>query len=301
MKEQKFTKKDFDAKYPNDDVCLDRIFKGKYGNTPFECPDCGKITKFHRVKGRKCYSCQFCGYQIHPLTGTIFHKSSTPLTDWFYAIYLFSQSKNGVAAKELERQLGVTYKCAWRMAKQIRLLLNQKKAPLTGTVEIDETYVGGKEGNKHWDKKAKNNGQEWTDKKTMVIGAVSREEKRITATIIEKIDNSNVQPFIRKNIDIEAHINTDEATVYSDLKWEGYKHSVVNHGKKNWKKGKAHTNTIEGFWSQLKCSIHGTFHNVSPKYLQHYIDEFAYRYNNRKLKPVEIFTDLMLKVEMQGR
>lgn len=132
----KYTIKNFQKDFPNDDVCLDYIFKQKYPDTK----------QYYKVKGRKCYA-NPAGEQIHPLAGTIFEKSSTSLTNWFYAVYLFSQSKNGVSAKELERQLGVTYKCAWRIAKKIRELMSGDGDPLTGTVEVDETYVGGRKEN----------------------------------------------------------------------------------------------------------------------------------------------------------
>jgi transposase len=122
---EKFTIKQFEAKYPNDDACLDEIFRQRYGELT-ECPSCNKGTKFHRVKGRKCYKCQYCAFELHPLADTIFHKSSTSLKDWFRAIYLFANSKNGVSAKELQRHLGVTYKTAWRMANRIRLLFQNQ-------------------------------------------------------------------------------------------------------------------------------------------------------------------------------
>ncbi len=118
----KYTIKQFNEDYPNDDACLKRVFNSRYYNLK-ECPNCHKNTKFHRIVERKCFSCQNCAYQINPLAGTIFHKSSTSLKSWFFAIFLFSNSKNGVSAKELERHLGVTYKTAWRMAKQIRTLM----------------------------------------------------------------------------------------------------------------------------------------------------------------------------------
>lgn len=118
MKVAKYTIKNLKTEFPNDDICLDYIFKVRF-NKPV-CRQCQKEDCFYRVSNRKCYACSFCGYQIHPLAGTIFHKSSTKLTDWFQALFLFSASKNGVAATELQRQLGVTYKCAWRMTHQIR-------------------------------------------------------------------------------------------------------------------------------------------------------------------------------------
>lgn len=138
----KFTINDFNARFPSDDACLDEIFKNRYGHIK-------DFSKYYRVRGRKCYAHSETGKQIHPLAGTIFHKSSTSLWNWFYAMFLFSKSKNGVSSKELQRQLGVTYKTAWRMAKQIRLLFEQMDdTNLSGTVEMDEGYYGKKGGRK---------------------------------------------------------------------------------------------------------------------------------------------------------
>ena len=115
----KFTIKDFKKRFPNDDACLAELMKDRYGSVSI-CTDCNKETTFHRVKNRRCYECQWCGFQIHPTANTIFHKSRTPLTDWFYIMYLMTATRSGVSAKEVERQLGVTYKTAWRMCHQIR-------------------------------------------------------------------------------------------------------------------------------------------------------------------------------------
>jgi transposase len=136
------TVKEFNALYPDDDMCLKKVFLQRYKNLT-QCPNskCGKPFRYYRKRDRKAFECGFCGYLLYPLADTIFHVSSTSLKSWFYAIYLFSVSKNGVSAKELERHLGVTYKTAWRMAKQIRQLFTQGEDPLLDSVEVDETYV----------------------------------------------------------------------------------------------------------------------------------------------------------------
>ena len=139
----RYSIKNLQAEFPTDDKCLDYIYKVRFGSD-FACPCCKAVKSFYRVSTRKCYSCSHCGHQVYPTAGTIFHKSPTKLTDWFFAMFLFSSVRNGVSAKELERQLGVTYKCAWRMAHQIRSLMTQGKDPLDAMVENDETYVGGK-------------------------------------------------------------------------------------------------------------------------------------------------------------
>ncbi len=271
---EKFTIKQFEAKFPDDAACLEYIFQKRFGNLEI-CPHCNKKTKFYRVSGRKCYACPFCSYQLHPLADTIFHKSSTSLKNWFLAMYLFSNSKNGVSAKELERHLGVTYKTAWRMAKQIRQLFadqDQDDKLLGNIVEADETYVGGTRRGK------RGRGAEG---KTPVIGVVERGGE-VKAIVCTDTKAATVIPFICENVELGSQMMTDEYGSYKRISLNGFKHKTVNHGSKQYVIGDVHTNTIEGFWSQLKRSVNGTYHSVSPKYLQNYVDEFAYRYNHRQ-------------------
>jgi transposase len=271
MKIQKFTIKQFNQKYPNDDACLHEIFINRY-ETLTNCPSCKKKTKFYKVSNRKCYACQFCGYQIHPLANTIFHKSDTSLKNWFFAIYLFANSKNGVSAKELERQLGVTYKCAWRMAKQIRILFTQVGAILENIVEADETYIGGKSQGK------RGRGAEG---KTPVFGLVQRKGK-VVAHVVNNTKSSTIIPIVQNNVQTGSTMMTDEFGTYNPIRKAGYEHQRVNHTIKQYAVGDVHVNTIEGFWSQFKRSVNGTYHAVSPKYLQSYVNEFSYRYSHRK-------------------
>jgi len=268
--------------YPDDNACLDEIFNNRYGHLK-SCPSCKKKTNFYRIENRKVYSCQYCGYQISPLADTIFHKSSTSLKDWFYSIYLFSVSKNGVSAKELERQLGVTYKCAWRIAKQIRQLFKQNKDLLSDIIEIDETYIGGK----HKGKRGRG-----SENKTPVVGLAQR-KGNLKAKVVSNTNSYTVQNIMRDSVQLGSNIMTDEYRSYNVVRKLGFNHQTVSHFKEQWANGIAHTNTIEGFWSQLKRSINGTYHCVSPKYLQSYVDEFVYRYNNR-LSPFPIFLSLVL-------
>ena len=172
MKKEKFTIKHFNQRFCNDDACLEEIFSNRFGHLE-NCPACEAKFSFHKVSDRKCYSCAYCGHQIHPLANTIFHKSPTPLRSWFFAIFLFAASKNGVSAMELHRQLGVTYKCAYRMAQQIRKLFEEENnTKLKNEVEVDETYYGGKEINKHASKKTPNTQGRLTKKKTPILAAV---------------------------------------------------------------------------------------------------------------------------------
>ena len=275
----KYTIKDFRADFPNDKTCLAFIFNNRYPKG-LSCPKCDK-SAFHAVEGRRSYACA-CGFQVYPTEGTIFHKSPTPLTLWFHAIFLMSQSKNGVAAKELQRHLGVTYKCAWRIAKQIRLIMSPDGGPLGGLeiIEADETYVGGVRRGK------RGRGAEG---KTAVFGVVER-KGHVKTQVVPNVRQVTLMPLIQAMVPPNAVITTDESNSYNKVKSLGHLHETVRHGKGEYARGDVHTNTIEGFWSQFKRSVHGTFHAVSPKHLQTYLDEFSFRYNHRgEALPVLMF------------
>lgn len=267
----RYTKRQFDIEYPDDESCLESVFQNRYGDMKF-CPHCGAETTFYRVKKRQCYACQWCGFHLYPLADTIFRKTTVPLKDWFYAIYLFSVAKNGVSAKELERHLGVTYKTAWRMCKQIRLLMEQESIFLSGTVEMDETYIGGRK---------KGKAGRGSQNKTPVFGIVERKGS-VKAVATENLTHDTIRPIIQESVDEGTIINTDYFHLYKlFITALGYKHERINHSKGEYGRGMVHTNTIEGFWSQMKRSIDGTYHSVSKKHLQSYVNEFAYRYNHR--------------------
>lgn len=264
--------KEFNQQFPNDSACLDFMFKARWPKGCV-CPECGKKDCFHPIEKRRSYSCAWCGHQVYPTAGTIFHKSSTSLTSWFFAIFLMSASKNGVAAKELQRQIGVTYKTAWRMNHEIRkLMADGKPGKLMGIVEADETYHGGVRPGKRGRGAAG---------KTPIIGLVERGGK-VIAKVVDAVTTNNVFTNITQNVDRSAALYSDELAVYRYAPKWGYKHRKVNHGDKEYVRGEVHTNTIEGFWSQLKRSVNGTHHFISSKHLQKYVDEFSFRYNHRK-------------------
>ena len=266
----KFTIKDFRERYPDNDSCLDELLKRKYGDNP-TCPnpDCEhETTAFYRVKGRKVYECQWCGQQISPTAGTIFHKSATPLADWFYVMYLMTATRSGVSAKEVQRQLGVTYKTAWRMCNKIRQAMSEKPM-LENEVEMDETYVGGRTTMK---KKF--------DNKTPVVGAVKRGGK-VTTEVTQDASATTLQRIMKTHIKAGSKIYTDEWKGYHRTRLLGYNHLSVIHSARQWADGNVNTNSIEGFWSQLKRGISGTYVSVSPQHLQKYVDEYVFRYNQR--------------------
>lgn len=268
----RYTLKDFKTEYPDDAACLRSVLENRYVDT---CPRCGVIgVKWHPITGRKGFVCSECDRHVYPLADTIFRKSETSLWNWFYAIYQFSVAKNGVSAKELERTLGVTYKTAWRMCKQIRLLMAQDADMLGGggaSVEVDETYICGK----------RKLSRKFTNK-SIVFGQVERDGS-IKAKHVKSSGARVLLPEIEQNITKGTDIYSDEHGAYRTLKRRGYTHTTVNHSTLEYVRGIAHTNTIEGFWSQLKRSIDGSYHAVSPKYLQSYVDQFVFMHNHRAI------------------
>ena len=267
----RYTVADFNKEFPDEDSCLQRVFDDRYGDVK-DCPYCGVInTKFYRVRGRKCFACMHCGYQLHPLAQTIFHKSSTPLKSWFYALYLFSVSKNGVAAKELERHLGVHYQTALRMTRQIRKLMEQDTSKLGGegkTIEADETYFGKAYKTKRG-----------LYRKTPVLGVVER-GGAVRAMVVDTASSALTKRFFADRVVIESELHTDESRIYL---WTNsvMKHENVMNSKWEYARLEVTTNSIEGFWGILKSSIAGTYRGVSERHLQSYVDEFAWRYSHR--------------------
>ena len=273
MKTAKYTLKEFNQTYPTDDTCLDRIFKGRYPNGVY-CPKCQKVTKYYKRAGLKVYACEFCGNSISPTADTIFHKSDTPLKSWFYAMFLMSNTKTGISAKQLQRELGVTYKTAWRMFNQIRKLMDENVNPLTGMVEVDETYIGGARQGKRG---------RGASGKSVVMGMVERDGNAI-AKVIPNVKAKTLLPMIEQRVAKENKtvVFTDELPSYNRVEKLGYTHEIVQHSAKQYVRGIAHVNTVESLWSTIKRGIDGVNHSVSPLYLQSYLDSYVFRYNHRK-------------------
>jgi transposase len=278
-----YTRADLDRDFPDDVACLDYLWRQNLSSDGehAHCPKCGIERKFHRVNARPSYSCDTCGHHLHPTAGTIFHKSSTGLDLWFRAIFLMGSTRCGVSAKQIERELGVTYKTAWRMANLIRnQLMKQDDEPLSGEVEVDETFVGGKpRSSDHV--RGRGGSARWRDQKTVVWGAVER-KGQVRAKVIPSAGGLIVRGQVRKYVLPASTVFTDEYRAYVTLPREGYEHHRINHRAKVYVDGDVHTNTIEGFWGLVKNGLRGTHHAVSQKWLQSYLDEFAWRYNHRK-------------------
>jgi transposase len=273
MKTKTFTINQFFKQFPDDSSCLDHLMQTRYGES-LNCPKCGKNGKFSRVKKIPAYQCAWCGHHIHPMSGTPFERSSTPLQKWFYAMYLFTTSRHGVPAKELQRQLGVTYKTAWRMGHEIRKYMGEVDGDsgLSGHVEVDETLIGGRVEVKPRKNRLAN--------KTTVLGMIER-GGNIMTKVVPNTKTKTLIPIIQDNVAEGSTISSDEYRVYRNLRKAGYKHGACNHNVRQWVNGIHHTNSLEGFWSHLKNSIKGTHVHVSKKHLGKYLGEFEYRYNMR--------------------
>lgn len=268
---EKYTIKDFQKDFPNDAACLEWLRHRRWPKI-IECQGCKREAKYYRIKARKVYGCEFCGHQISPTAGTIFHKSRTYLTTWFYTIYLMAQTRGGISAKQIERETGVTYKTAWRMCKQIRKMLDEDLDPMDGEVEIDESYFGGRRKGKRGRR---------AEGKTAVIGIADRSNGTIEAKAVPNTKSKTVLPIISDEVQRGAQIYTDEYAIYNPLRYMGYGHERVLHSRNIYVMGNVHTNTIDCFWALVKNGIKGVYHHCSPKYLQYYLDEYTFRYNHR--------------------
>jgi len=268
----RFTKKDFDKMFPDDAACLEWLKNRLYPEGIY-CDACASVTKHHRVKSRPSYSCDHCGHHVHPTARTIFHKSPTPLTVWFYAIYLMASTRCGISAKQIERETGVTYKTAWRMFKQIRTMLDEDKDPLGGSgkpVEMDESAFGGTTKRYKQPKK----------EKTCVFGVVER-KGRVRAMVASDRKADTLIPMVREHVLPKTTVFTDDFSSYDGLTVRGYRHHRINHSAGVYVLGTTHTQTIEGFWALIKNSLRGVYHSVGSHYLQSYLNEFSFRYNRR--------------------
>lgn len=273
----------FLEKYSNDEACLAKVLSVRFGFKPF-CSGCNRRRSFKKIKGRPVYQCGG-GHQLSPLAGTIFEKSTTKLQYWFYAMWLMTATRGGISAKQLQRELGVTYKTAWRMMKQIRILMGKRdNRLLKGVVEVDESFFGGKGHNRryvpHFNEKPKD----------IIMGMVERDGK----VIMKKIETTGriaLMEQVEKHIDKSATVMHDQFMGYKNLHKLGYDHNAVNHGK-TYVVGKVHTNNVEGPWGRIKPGIKGVYRKVSSKYIESYMDEYCFRFNNRKT-PDEMF-DLLL-------
>lgn len=285
-----YTITDFDREFPDDATCMEFLVRKFYPNGIY-CPKCEKVTKHHRDHNRPSYACQYCAHREHPLVGTIFEGSSTSLRLWFYAMYLMASTRCGISAKQIEREVGVSYKTAWRMFNRIRSTLAEDAGEMSGTVEMDEAYFGGKLRQADKAPYAHLEGTEkrqaaikaGMDKKTPVFGMVERSGK-VVAKVNPGNKNDTIMDTVKPRVLPGSMVYTDEAARYQkELPQAGYQHKRIHHSAAVYVDGDVHTNSIEGFWALTKGGIGGVYHSVSAKYLQDYLNEYAFRYNRQGL------------------
>ena len=286
---------EFLAEFPDDAACLEHLWRSRYApdGEHAECPKCMCERRFKRyatAQGRQSWTCTGCGHHVHPTAGTIFHGSSTSLRLWFHAMYLMTSTRCGISAKQLERELGVHYKTAWRMFNKIRNeLMADDGSMLEGKVEVDETGVHGKP---RGPKMTKKEAAQWRERQVSVLGMVER-GGRVRLRVIESRRGEPLSRPVRANVNPEAILFTDDWASYRPLAREFADHRVINHSAGSYVIGDIHTNTVEGFFGNLKTGMRGAYKQVSQKWLQSYLDEYAWRYNERFRGPRSMFHSLL--------
>ena len=284
---KKYSTNDFERDFPTDDACLEWLKANRWPDGIY-CEKCEKITNHYRIQGRPCYSCENCGSHVYPMAGTIFEDTKfNHLKIWFKAVAYMSVTRCGISSRQLSRDIGVTVKTGYRMWKQIRSILSEgNDIKFVGKVEVDETYIGGKKQGKRG---------RGSENKTVVLGFVER-KGRARAIVVPDVKAKTLVPAVESNVDKNATVYTDDLMSYNNLDKIGFNHKAIEHSKKIYVTGgDIHTNSVEGFWSQLKRSIDGTYHHVTPEHLQEYADEYSFRYSHRNDEQA-MFTTMMQQV-----
>ncbi len=293
---------EFMREWPDDAACLEWLWRERWSEdgTHADCPKCTKRWAFKRyaaTQRRQSWTCTGCGHHVHPTAGTIFHKSSTSLHLWFYAFYLMTSTRCGISAKHLERELGVNYKTAWRMLNKIRneLMDQDGDAPLSGDVEVDETAGGAKHVRAGDTAKGRAFANAKVSRRPTILGMVER-GGRVKARVVKSRGTEDVEIPIYTHVLPSSVIFTDE--------WLGYRsdhlirrfvaHRRIRHEDRIYVSGDVHTQTIEGFFGLMKNGIRGTYHAVSSRWLQGYLNEYAWRYNHRDDERAQ-FESLLLR------
>lgn len=305
--------------FKTEDICKSYYEQKRWGGN-VACPHCGSLKIYRTNRGFKCGE-KLCAKKFSVTVGTIFENSKIGLRTWFATMYLISTSKKGISSLQLAEQLGITQKTAWFVNHRIREMLKDAvSTKLTNSVEVDETFIGGKNKNRHKDKKVENSqGRSFKDK-TPVVGLLQRAEieiverphklikgkivkekiiikpSKVICQVVADTTQKTVEPIVNSNVEKGTNVYSDEWHAYNNLS-ENYKHKIVNHSAKEYVNGIAHTNGIEGFWSILKRGYIGIYHYMSKEHLHRYCIEFAYRYNNKELTGVEKFEEALRNVD----
>ncbi len=271
-------------RYHDEDNCIAYLEELRWPNG-VACPRCGSRS-ISRIQKPRVFDCNSCRYQFSVTSGTIFHDSHLPLWKWFATMYLMIESKKGISANQVKRTLGVSYKTAWYLCHRIRSAMSDGTPNLLkGIVEVDDTLVGGT---------TKGTGHGFKGNKSIVVGATERGgDTRLE--VIDGVDRKSLHDFIKSHTAPETEaIYTDNFPAYNGIADENTRHETVNHSADEWVRGDVHTNSVEGVWSLLKRSIMGSYHKVSTKHLDAYLDELEWRFNNRKNE--YLFRDTLLKL-----
>jgi len=295
-----FSLMEFVREFPDDAACLEDLWRKRYSDdgTHADCPKCDRegvvFKRYATAQGRQSWTCTACGHHVHPTARTIFAKSSTSLHLWYYAMYLMTSTRCGISAKQLEREIGVSYRTAWRMLNKIRNeLMAPDDEPLQGEVEVDETAGGAK----HVRAGDSARGLAYikrSDRPT--IWAAVERGGRVKAQVVKSRGTLDVEGPIFDNVLPSSMIFTDE--------WKGYTYRVgdrytghhrIKHEDRVYVSGNVHTQTVEGFFGLMKNGIRGTHHAVSSKWLPSYLNEYCWRYNERSNTTRSMFTTLLEK------
>lgn len=280
---------DFLNYFKTEEICLKYLQSIRFKDGEF-CPHCGH-KEIYTFSDGKTYKCAKCRKKFSIKIGTIFESSKISLKKWFIAIYLLSTNKKGISSVQLSEQVGVTQKTAWFMYHRIRETYKQNKGLISGTIEIDETYVGGKNKNKHNNKKEEGTQGRSTKTKTPIVGMAQRNGE-FRAQVVKNVNQKTIIDLMQKNFSKNTKIIADEYRIY-----DGLTDSRVNHSKKQYVIGDIHTNTIESFWALFKRGYIGIYHSMSAKHMQRFINETAFRLNNKELSNFEVVKNSLSHIE----
>ena len=282
--------------FQSKEACIEYLTQLRWAGKP-KCAFCDHDHVYELKGVYKRYKCAKCRKHFSAIKGTIFENSTVPLAKWFMAIFIMSTHRKGISSVQVGRDIGVTQKTAWFMMQRVRnafkqqSFINKDKLGKNNAVEVDESYLQGKPGNMHNKKRKAIESGERQQKKISIVGAVERGGE-VRAQVIEATNFNTIVPFLVKTVHQGSKLMTDEHVVYGTMK-RLYEHQTIKHVIREYVRGEVHTNTIENFWSVLKRGIYGTYHFISTKHVQNYLEEFAFRFNSRTFTEAQRFDMLI--------